>query len=85
MGFQDKELKWVGTRVPRPDGVEKVTGRAKFGADYTLPDQIYGRVLRSPHAHARIRSIKTDRALALEQKAINRNRVGSDLSHDVHI
>ena len=66
MGYQDKELKWVGTRAPRPDGVEKVTGKAKFGADYTLPGQLFGRVLRSPHAHARIRSIDTSKAEALK-------------------
>lgn len=77
MGFQDKELKWVGTRVPRPDGVEKVTGRAKFGADYTLPDQIYGRVLRSPHAHARIRGIDTSKAEAL--KGVYAVITGADL------
>ena len=58
-------FKWVGTRPVRPDGVPKVTGAAKFGADYHLPGMLYGRVLRSPHAHARIRSIDTSRAEAL--------------------
>ena len=48
------ELKWIGTRPIRPDGVDKVTGRAKFGADLILPGMLVGRVLRSPHAHARI-------------------------------
>ena len=62
---RDKTLKWVGTRAPRPDGVDKVTGRAKFGADTYLPNMLYGKVLRSPHAHARIRSIDMSRALAL--------------------
>ncbi|MHA0111169.1 hypothetical protein ACXYUI_29185, partial [Klebsiella pneumoniae] len=44
-------------RPVRPDGVDKVTGRARFGADLSLPGQLTGRVLRSPHPHARIRSI----------------------------
>ena len=58
-------LKYVGTRPWRPDGVDKVTGRAKFGADISLPGMLVGRVLRSPHAHARIRSIDTSKARAL--------------------
>jgi CO/xanthine dehydrogenase Mo-binding subunit len=58
-------LKVVGTRPVRPDGVDKVTGRARFGADYNLPGQLVGRVLRSPHPHARIRSIDTSKAEAL--------------------
>lgn len=62
---QNQELRWVGTRPVRPDGVEKVTGRAKFGADYTLPGTLVGKILRSPHAHARIISIDTSRAEAL--------------------
>ena len=60
-----KEFKYIGTRAPRPDGVEKVTGRARFGADITLPGMLHGRVLRSPHAHAWIRSIDTSKARAL--------------------
>jgi CO/xanthine dehydrogenase Mo-binding subunit len=60
-----KELKVVGTRPLRPDGVDKVTGRARYGADYDLPGQLIGKVLRSPHAHARIRSIDTSAAQAL--------------------
>src|SRR5919206_4698646 len=54
--------KWVGTRPIRPDGVPKVTGRAMYAADYTMPGAIVGRILRSPHAHARIRSIDTSKA-----------------------
>src|SRR5262245_33950546 len=56
---------WVGTRPLRPDGVDKVTGRAKFGADLTMQGQLVGKVLRSPHPHARIRSIDTSAAAAL--------------------
>ncbi|MGI9451531.1 MAG: xanthine dehydrogenase family protein molybdopterin-binding subunit, partial [Geminicoccaceae bacterium] len=59
------ELKWIGTRPLRPDGVDKVTGRALFGADMSLPDMLFGKVLRSPHPHARIKSIDTSKAEAL--------------------
>ena len=59
------EFKWVGTRPDRPDGVDKVTGRARFGADLVMAGQIVGKVLRSPHAHARIRSIDTSAAQKL--------------------
>ncbi len=58
--------KWVGTRPVRHDGLDKVTGRARFGADLTLPGMLIGAVLRSPHAHARIRSIDTSSATAIE-------------------
>ena len=44
-------LNWVGKRPLRPDGVDKVTGKARFGADMNLPGMLYGKVLRSPHAH----------------------------------
>jgi CO/xanthine dehydrogenase Mo-binding subunit len=57
--------KYVGTRPIRPDGLDKVTGRARFGADYNLPGQLVGRVLRSPHPHAKIVSIDTSKAEAL--------------------
>ena len=60
-----KGFKWVGTRPVRPDGVPKVTGRAQYGADARWPGALVGRVLRSPHAHARIVSIDTSRAAAL--------------------
>ena len=65
MSQPQQAFKWVGTRPVRPDGVPKVTGAAKFGADYHLPGMLYGKVLRSPHAHARIRSIDASRAAAL--------------------
>jgi CO/xanthine dehydrogenase Mo-binding subunit len=60
-----KRFKWVGTRPIRPDGVPKVTGRAMYGGDYKLPGMLYGKILRSPHAHARIRSIDTSAAAKL--------------------
>ena len=55
-------LKVVGQRPIRPDGVDKVTGRAQFGADFHLPGMLVGRIKRSPHAHARIVSIDTSAA-----------------------
>src|ERR1700674_96687 len=58
-------FKVIGTRPIRHDGVDKVTGRAKYGADYAFPEMLHGKVLRSPHAHAIIKSIKIDKALAL--------------------
>jgi len=60
------DFKVVGTRVDRPDGIDKVTGRARFGADMSAPGMLIGRVLRSPHPHARIRSIDTSGAEALD-------------------
>src|SRR5437588_10006054 len=54
--------KWIGQRTIRPDGVDKVTGRAAFAADTTMPGMIWGKVLRSPHPHARIRGIDTSKA-----------------------
>jgi len=57
--------KWIGQRTIRPDGVDKVTGRAAFAADTNMPGMIWGKVLRSPHAHARIKSIDTSKASRL--------------------
>jgi len=57
--------KVIGTRPVRPDGADKVTGRAIYGADMRLTGMLHGKVLRSPHAHARIRSIDTSKAKAL--------------------
>ena len=53
----------VGTRPIRHDGADKVTGRAQYGADIQLPGLLFGKILRSPHAHARIKSIDASRAL----------------------
>ncbi len=58
-------FKVVGTRPNRPDGVDKVTGRAKFGADAYAPGMLHAAIVRSPHAHARILSIDTSKAEAL--------------------
>jgi CO/xanthine dehydrogenase Mo-binding subunit len=59
------EFKYIGTRPIRHDGVDKVTGRAAYGADLSLPGMLHGAVLRSPHAHARIVSIDTSAAEAM--------------------
>ncbi len=61
----DRDLNIVGTNPVKHDGLEKVTGRARFGADFALPGMLYGRILRSPHAHAVIRSIDTAAAESL--------------------
>src|SRR3984893_1734252 len=57
--------KWIGQRTIRPDGADKVTGRAAFAADTNMPGMIWGKVKRSPHPHARIKSIDTSKAEAL--------------------
>ncbi len=59
------DYKQIGNRPIRPDGVDKVTGRARFGADLVLPNMIHGKVLRSPHAHARIKQVDVSKALAM--------------------
>jgi len=66
-GKTDKNngYQWVGTRQIRPDGVDKVTGRACFGADLWMPNMLVGKILRSPHPHARIVSLDTSKAEAL--------------------
>ena len=61
----EKQFKVIGNRVPRPDGVDKVTGRARYGADFTMPGQLVGLILRSPHPHAKIEKIDTSKAQKL--------------------
>jgi len=60
-----KPYQVIGTRPIRHDGTDKVTGRALYGADVRLPGMLYGAMLRSPHAHARIVSIDTREAEAM--------------------
>src|SRR5215470_5140204 len=55
----------IGRRTPKVDALDKVTGRAQFGADVILPRMLVGKVLRSPYAHARIKRIDTSQAAAL--------------------
>ena len=68
LGYQERthEYKWVGKNVARTDGVDKVTGRAQFGADLIMPGMLFGAVMRSPHAHAKINGIDTSKAEALK-------------------
>ena len=64
MAFDEakKDFNLIGTRPARPDGIDKVTGRAQFGADKAAPGQLHAAILRSPHAHALIKSIDTSAA-----------------------
>jgi CO/xanthine dehydrogenase Mo-binding subunit len=65
MTYDNPSNRWIGQRTVRPDGAEKVTGRAAYAADTTMPGMIWAKVLRSPHAHAVIKSIDTSKAEAL--------------------
>ena len=64
--YQSRDFKVVGTRPVRPDGIDKVTGKARYGADMTAPGMLWGMILRSPHAHARIKGIDTSAAAAMK-------------------
>ena len=66
MAFDEETngFKVVGTRPDRPDGIDKVTGRARFGADVTAPGMLHAVIIRSPHAHARIVKINASKAEA---------------------
>jgi CO/xanthine dehydrogenase Mo-binding subunit len=65
MTVENPDNKWIGKRTLRPDGADKVTGRAAYAADTNMPGMIWGKILRSPHPHARIKSIDTSKAEAL--------------------
>ena len=69
--------KWIGQRTLRPDGIDKVTGSAQYAADYAMPGMVYGKVLRSPHAHGVIKSIDTSKAGEL--KGVLAVMTGDDL------
>jgi CO/xanthine dehydrogenase Mo-binding subunit len=71
------ENKWIGQRTLRPDGIEKVTGSAQYAADYSMPGMVWGKVLRSPHAHALIKTIDTSKAEKL--KGVLAVMTGDDL------
>ena len=66
-----KKYKVIGTRPVRPDGTDKVTGRALYGADFDITGLLHGKILRSPHPHARIKSINFDEALKINPKYSN--------------
>jgi CO/xanthine dehydrogenase Mo-binding subunit len=65
LDYEKRVFKVVGTSPQRPDGIDKVTGRALYGADMSAPGMLVARLLRSPHAHARIMSIDTSAAEGL--------------------
>ena len=65
MDTQPRTFRVIGRRTPKVDALDKVTGRAQFGADVALPRMLVGKVLRSPYAHARIMRIDTSKAAAL--------------------
>ena len=79
-----KQFKLVGTRVLRPDGLDKVTGRARYGADFAMPGMLFGAVVRSPHAHAKIVRIDASKALALDgvKAVVTRDDFPKGLSGD---
>ena len=64
--YTGQDFKVIGTRVKRPDGLDKVTGRARYGADMNAPGQLASLMLRSPHAHAKIVKIDTSKAEKLK-------------------
>ncbi len=78
-----RKFKSIGTRPLRPDGLDKVTGKARFGADVSAPGMLHGVILRSPHAHALIKSIDTSKAEAAEgvHAVVTRADFGSDFDN----
>jgi CO/xanthine dehydrogenase Mo-binding subunit len=70
---------YVGKSVERVDGLEKVTGRAVFGADVEVPGMLYGAVARSPHAHARI--VNIDGSAAWKVPGVKAVVVGRDVPY----
>ncbi len=62
--MKQRQFKYVGQNIPRVDGVDKVTGKAKFTGDLVIPGMLFGKILRSPYPHARIASIDASEAEA---------------------
>ena len=62
--MKQRQLRYVGQNIPRVDGVDKVTGKAKFTGDLVIPGMLFGKILRSPYPHARIASIDASEAEA---------------------
>ncbi|MDY7037037.1 MAG: molybdopterin cofactor-binding domain-containing protein, partial [Thermodesulfobacteriota bacterium] len=78
----EQELDYIGQSIPRKDGPEKVTGRAKYTVDIQLPGMLVGRILRSSHPHARIKNIDTSRSRRLNGvKAVITGRDVLDMKH----
>lgn len=63
--WEEKNLVWVGKGIPRVDGFEKCTGKAKYTYDIHLPGMLYGKILRCPHPHARLIRLDTSKAQRL--------------------
>ncbi len=81
--YTGQKFEVVGNRYERPDGVEKVTGRARYGADANAPGQLVGVILRSPHAHALIKKIDTSKAEKMDGvKAVITSADMPDISGD---
>ncbi len=78
--LSNTDYKVVGTRPVRHDGTDKVTGRAKYGADFEASGVLFAKVLRSPHAHARIKSIDTSKAEAA--RGVRAVITGADIPTD---
>jgi len=83
------EASVIGRRLPKPDAIAKATGQAEFIDDFVLPGQLYGKILRSPYAHARIVNIDTTEALklpgvkaVLTAKDIPGNRMGFGMDNE---
>src|SRR6266576_2858573 len=76
---KSRPYKYIGAPLPKVDAYAKVTGRALYADDIMLPRMLYGRLLRSPHPHARI--IAIDRHLALELPGVLAVITGEDLPH----
>jgi xanthine dehydrogenase molybdenum-binding subunit len=74
------KYKVIGTRPVRPDGIDKVTGRAQYGDDIRVQGALRGRMKRSPHAHAIIKKIDASKALALP--GVKAVVTGQDLAPD---
>lgn len=74
-----RNMRWLGKRIPRVEGADKVTGRAKYTYDIQLPGMLYGKILRSPYPHARIRSIDASQA----EKLPGVKAVITDLTREV--
>jgi len=78
--LSNTEFDTIGSRPIRPDGHDKVTGRAIYGIDHSQNGLLHGKILRSPHAHARIKSIDTSKAIALS--GVKAVVTGEDLPQD---
>src|SRR5439155_22486381 len=63
--MSERSYTQVGPRPVRHEGLDKVTGRANYGADFSLPGMLHGALVRSPYAHARILSIDTSAAASM--------------------